>query len=145
MEFDKKRVYSATDADKVKLGSIGYFADSLGQLKTLVEYGKAGDMHSLTTVYSEDSAYRFSYGAMQWNLFYLIEERKEELCTHKELAYWLTKGNGERKFVHDDVASTYFHYDVENEDTPLKEATYEVRKWGDKKWHTPTREYMGFV
>lgn len=142
MNFDKERVYSAADADRVKIGSIGYFADSLSQLKTLVEYGKAGDMHSLTTVYSEDSTYRFSYGAMQWNLFYLIEEREEETCTNKELSKWLAQGKGECKHSKEKVISTHIIYPSDDANKTVR-SCYLVKKWDDEEWHMPTRDYIG--
>lgn len=145
MEFDKNRVYSAANADAVKIGSIGYFADTLASLKEQVRLENKGSMHALKCISSETDTYRFSFGAVQWSLFYLLKETEEDLCTQRELSYWLTKGNGEYKFVNDDVASTSYTYNVEYEDSPVQEFTYEVRRWGDKKWHTPTREYMGFV
>lgn len=33
MEFDESKIYTALNADKIKIGSKGYYADSLGDLK----------------------------------------------------------------------------------------------------------------
>ena len=33
-------------------------------------------------------------------------------------------------------------FDEIDENSPVSDATL-VRKWGDKEWHTPTREYLG--
>ncbi len=38
MQFDKSRVYTKLNADEVKEGSEGYFADTLNDLKDIVEY-----------------------------------------------------------------------------------------------------------
>ena len=37
MEFDESKIFTMVNADKVKLGSKGYFADSLKELKIAVE------------------------------------------------------------------------------------------------------------
>ena len=39
MEFDKNRIYTMVNADEVKLGSVGYFADNIyfGLEKSQVE------------------------------------------------------------------------------------------------------------
>lgn len=78
MEFDKTRVYSACNADEVKVGSKGYFADSISELKKKVNEGN--ELLTLVKIYGEESATRFSVSTISsYILFYLIEEPKEKI------------------------------------------------------------------
>lgn len=78
MEFDKTRVYSAYNADEVKVGSKGYFADSISELKKKVDEGN--ELLTLTKIYGEESATRFSISPISsYILFYLVEEPKEKV------------------------------------------------------------------
>lgn len=77
MEFDKTRVYSACNADEVKVGSKGYFADSINELKKKVD--KGNELLTLTKIYGEESATRFSVSPiLSYILFYLVEEPEEK-------------------------------------------------------------------
>ena len=40
MVLDKNRLYTAVNADEVKVGSKGYFADSIGKLKRKIAESK---------------------------------------------------------------------------------------------------------
>ena len=76
---------------------------------------------------------------------YRIKPEESKPVTNRELARWLSQGNGEYKTYEDSDLSTYNHYyyyykDCEA-DAPVK-IPY-VRKWEDTHWHEPTREYMG--
>lgn len=78
MEFDKTRVYSAYNADEVKVGSKGYFADSISDLKKKVDEGS--ELLTLTKIYGEESATRFSISTISsYILFYLVEEPEEKV------------------------------------------------------------------
>lgn len=78
MEFDKTRVYSACNADEVKIGSKGYFADSISELKKNVKEGN--EIFTLVKIYGEESATRFSISTISsYILFYLVEEPKEKI------------------------------------------------------------------
>ena len=78
MEFDKTRVYSAYNADEVKVGSKGYFADSISDLKKKVDEGS--ELLTLTKIYGEESATRFSITSISsYILFYLVEEPEEKV------------------------------------------------------------------
>lgn len=78
MEFDKTRVYSAYNADEVKVGSKGYFADSISELKKKVNEGN--ELLTLVKIYGEESATRFSISTISsYILFYLVEEPKEKI------------------------------------------------------------------
>lgn len=78
MEFDKTRVYSICNADEVKVGSKGYFADSISELKKKVNEGN--ELLTLVKIYGEESATRFSASTISsYILFYLVEEPKEKI------------------------------------------------------------------
>ena len=78
MEFDKTRVYSAYNADEVKVGSKGYFADSISDLKKKVDEGS--ELLTLTKIYGEESATRFAITSISsYILFYLVEEPEEKV------------------------------------------------------------------
>ena len=78
MEFDKTRVYTVCNADEVKVGSKGYFADSISDLKKKVDEGS--ELLTLTKIYGEESATRFSVSPISsYILFYLVEEPKEKV------------------------------------------------------------------
>ena len=78
MKFDKTRVYSACNADEVKVGSKGYFADSISELKKKVNEGN--ELLTLVKIYGEESATRFSVSTISsYILFYLVEEPKEKV------------------------------------------------------------------
>ena len=60
--------------------------------------------------------------------------------TYRELARWLSEGNGEVK--DDDVVYSNCNYYNYQENNPIKDSLF-VRKWDDTEWHKPTREYLG--
>ena len=70
-------------------------------------------------------------------------EIPEALCrraTVLQLAKWVATGNGLLK--RGCCITNYFSFDEIDENSPVSDATL-VRKWGDKEWHKPTREYLG--
>lgn len=76
MTFDKNKVYTALNADEVKVGSKGYFADSLEDLRAFVS--EDDDPCTLFEVLGEEYGRRFDEGGNPWNLFYLVEEPAED-------------------------------------------------------------------
>lgn len=72
MEFDIKRVFTTVNADEVKQGSIGYFADFYNELKRKVREGD--DIRELTFVHSADYVNRFRSKRAVYGLFYLLKE-----------------------------------------------------------------------
>lgn len=78
MKFDKTRVYTAFNADEVKVGSKGYFADSISDLKKKVKDGD--ELLTLTKIFGEESATRFSVSPISsYILFYFVEEPEEKI------------------------------------------------------------------
>lgn len=79
MEFDKSKVYTVLNANKVKIGSRGYFAENLKSLRDAVEeniqYGE------ISEIKDESFAGRFRTkgDGCCYSLFYLMEEPKKKV------------------------------------------------------------------
>ena len=58
MTFDKSRVYTALNADEVKPGSKGYFANTVEDMKKLVSRGTG--LKEVFKIEPEDYSYRFA-------------------------------------------------------------------------------------
>ena len=70
-------------------------------------------------------------------------EIPEVMCrraTNRELAKWLVLGNGQYQ-VSGGRIWTEHHYDIGQDDDACSKFI-KVRKWCDKEWHEPTREYL---
>ncbi len=77
MEFDKSKVYTALNADEVKVGSKGFFADCIDTLKAFVTNGD--DFDVLEEIGPEYDSERFKQkNGATYLLFYLVEEPEEE-------------------------------------------------------------------
>ena len=65
---------------------------------------------------------------------------ESKLVTYRELARWLSKGNGAVKSGN--TICTNWNYGDDKENCIVRDSLY-VRKWDDTEWHKPTREYLG--
>lgn len=68
------------------------------------------------------------------------EVTESELATYRELAHWLSEGNGE--VMWSNCVYTDWSYVNDDENKAIDESL-SVRKWDDTEWHKPTREYLG--
>ena len=71
-----------------------------------------------------------------------IPDKGSELATNRELAKWLVLGNGQYKVKGGVWIWTEHHYDIGQDDDACSKFI-KVRKWCDKEWNEPTREYLG--
>lgn len=76
MEFDKSKVYTALNADELKVGSKVIVADSMDILKDHVNYYDR--ICVLDNIESEDYTNRFFANNANWNLAYLVSELEEK-------------------------------------------------------------------
>lgn len=81
MEFDKSKVYTGLNADEVKVGSKGFFADTLFYLENYVKNERP--LLIVQSINNKTCSRRFHAGdgnkiSDNWGLFYLVEEPKEE-------------------------------------------------------------------
>lgn len=68
------------------------------------------------------------------------EVLESKLVTCRELARWLSEGNGEVMWANNVLSN--WNYSTDEENKALDESL-SVRKWDDTEWHKPTREYLG--
>ena len=76
MEFDKSRVYTAVNADELKIGSKCIFADSLGALRDYVKSDCTKEMLKGIEDEHEEERFRSEQDSL-WHLAYLIEPPAE--------------------------------------------------------------------
>ena len=76
MEFDKSRVYTAVNADELKIGSKCIFADSLGALRDYVKSDCTKEMLKGIEDEHEEERFRSEQDSL-WHLAYLIEQPAE--------------------------------------------------------------------
>ena len=86
MEFDKSRIYTMVNADEVKLGSAGYFADSIYSLQQAVQHNDKECFGKVDCIKGTNTGFRFvADNGTCFSLFYFIEEPKEkELRPYKD-------------------------------------------------------------
>ena len=78
MEFDKSRVYTAVNADELKVGSKCIFADTICILREQVQRKNYEDcIFLLRRIRGDDSTYRFDDGERWFSFVYLIEPPAE--------------------------------------------------------------------
>lgn len=87
MKFDKTKVFTALNADEIKNGSKGYFADTLENMKYVVEHEHSEYYGKVVEINGEPYVSRFRFeDECDYCLFYLVEEpRKEEFRPYKDV------------------------------------------------------------
>ena len=80
MNFDKSKVFTALNADEVKVGSKGIFSDNLALLKLYVTARNSKNYEEkLKEIKSDVNTNRFiDNRGVDFSLFYLVEEPAEE-------------------------------------------------------------------
>ena len=63
-------------------------------------------------------------------------------ATNRELAKWLSQGNGEVKYASQYAVKIHIEYGTKSDNDPCHES-FRIRKWDDTEWHEPDVEYMG--
>ena len=82
MKFDVNRLYNAASADEVIVGSKGFVADNLDELKKKVEAGE--DKYSIVEIAYIKAETKTTWfciendGLEQYHLFYLVEKPQEK-------------------------------------------------------------------
>lgn len=80
MELDESRIYTAVNANEVKSGCVGYFADTLSCLRKAVEGEDREAYGEINEIGVDSDMCRFYIkGRRCYNLFYLVEEPKTEV------------------------------------------------------------------
>ena len=75
MEFDESKIYTVLNADKVVIGSKGYFADDITDIKKQIFNDDDCEIETLIDIYPENCGARFiNKNKKPHFLFYLIKE-----------------------------------------------------------------------
>lgn len=91
MEFDKSKVYSAKEADELKIGSEIIVADTYGDLKQNVLSGK--EPMNLLKIFDEYNQYRFQASdEVPYALAYLVSEPAKLKWTDLKVGDIIKKG-----------------------------------------------------
>lgn len=78
MKFNVDKVYTSVNADKVKIGSKGYFSDALKYLKDAVEQEQGEKYGEIAEIKDETYESRFKIkDDYFYGLFYLVEDPKK--------------------------------------------------------------------
>lgn len=83
MEFNKSRVFTALNADKLKAGDIVYVSDTIARLKAKVEEGNAKAAKKIECIGSDEDVYRFCIKyptgrVVGYNCAYLVKRTEEK-------------------------------------------------------------------
>lgn len=79
MELDESRIYTAVNANEVKSGCVGYFADTLSCLRKAVEQEDREAYGEIKDIGVDSDLCRFYIkGRRCYNLFYLVEEPQKK-------------------------------------------------------------------
>ena len=79
MEFDKTKVYTALNADELKVGSKCIFSNTIKSLQQRIqEENTADDVDTFTGLYDDGSEIQFSNGLLVYTYAYLIETPEEK-------------------------------------------------------------------
>lgn len=80
MKFDKSKVFTALNADELKVGSKGYFTDNIESLESVVQsedYLAFGELEKIQKP-NMSCRFRIKESNTSFNLFYLVKEPQEE-------------------------------------------------------------------
>jgi hypothetical protein len=137
MKFDKSRVYTAVNADELKVGSEVICADNLADLKFRVKTDFDSDC--LLGINDEFCFYRFVTEQGRYVLAYLVSEpEKKRRMTNYELAKWLAEGNGQKREGENNFLYTTYAY-KDDDSKPCRKGVI-IRGWNETEWHEPEVE-----
>lgn len=78
------------------------------------------------------------------NYKYRIKPETKTRLTNREVAEWLAKGNGQIRFDDGDLGKEEHFYSGISYPWCCDDYSCfgKIRKWSDREWHEPTREYI---
>lgn len=97
MEFQKERVFTAINADELKVGSQVIVGDSISELKDKIK--KGGYDVPLYGISDESESNRFLIGDCSYSLAYLISESEEKKLKWTDLELGDIITNGTKKAI----------------------------------------------
>lgn len=147
--FYEHKVINGLHTDKAEIGKKYWYSDNFRTLKQYVEQSSADcNCGELIGINESVSDFNFmckdtrSYPS-SWALIYPYEEPPKQRMTHRQLAEWCAKGNGERG----ERTATGFTTVVSATYCYIGDSAYEeinkdmmIRSWGSDEWIEPTYE-----
>ena len=141
-KFEDKFVYRVYD-ESLK-GKRVFYSNSIPKLAKYVEENDERFVGTIVgtnnTTYSfhikDKENYMFVYFDLDYK--FLADDDSKRLVTNRELAMWLSRGNGEI-CISSYIKLSYHLYEKDDE---LVENVL-VRKWCDDGWYKPSRQYLG--
>lgn len=93
MKFDKSRIYTVVNADEIKLGSEGYFADNIYCLQQAVQHDDKEYFGKVVDIKDIGTGFRFvTDNGLCFSLFYFIEVQEEnKFCPFKNTDDMITE------------------------------------------------------
>ena len=87
MEFDKNRIYTAVNADELKVGSLVICADTMEKLKLKLKLNVKAifEPKTLQDIFDENSERRFQVNGLSWALVYFVSEPEEKALKWTDL------------------------------------------------------------
>ena len=124
MEFDVSRVFTAVNANKLKVGSKVYVADTIGAIREIVKNDSA-IIDTIKGIMPENMDARFFDGTEHWHLAYLVSEPEEKKLKVSDLKIGDTvrRKNGKLEFLVTGIDYDYksvFFGDDWSDDTDLE-------------------------
>lgn len=138
-KFDESKIINALHIDKAVVGKKYWVSDNLVDLKEDVEVeNKSFELlhveqeHCCPFVVNIDTTEQFQF-------LYPYEEPSKQRMTNRQLAEWLSKGNGEYMDKH--MVSIYFNFTYsKDEENDLVDDDILIRAWDSEEWAEPTTD-----
>ena len=134
VRFDESKVINTLHPEKAEFGKKYWYADDITRLKWTVEQECRNMLGELSGI--EDGLFKIDPGYYHY-LLYPYEEPPEKRMTERQLAEWLSKGNGEySRDAYDRAYSYYGYYKSEKNNDVASDV--KIRAWDSEEWVEPT-------
>lgn len=136
-KFDSSKVISYLCLDKAEVGNRYYFCDNLYALKLVVENDNVYCIGKLNNVVDGECPFQKGNDRF-WCFIYPYEEPQKKRMTNRQLTEWMSKGNGECKYLSSEsmgISNRYTYLGESNDECLLD---IRIRPWDSDEWVEPT-------
>ena len=136
-QFDESKVINALHPERAEVGKKYWYSDSIMFLKEYIEQNNTVPTGILSHI-DVNSSYVFLGGSGSWEFIYPYEEPSKQRMTNRQLAEWLSKGNGQWKYKSDiemSICTEYMYYENKEDKRPKNII---IRPFGTDTWIEPT-------
>lgn len=136
-KFDESKIITPLHPEKAEVGKKYWIEDTLIGLKKEVE--EARTAFELQDVKQENRYPFIADTGVQFQFLYPYEEPSKQRMTNRQLAEWLSKGNGQWiDFSTLNIASTVYAYEYLSNDNDEVPENIHIRPFGTSDWIEPT-------